>query len=163
MNGSSDNSSNPDSTTDPLAGTPALSDVASSASLQADLSVLAWLETDRQQLSGTCTDYICSALLEWSMLGHQWPAPVEPALGADCEHLDTLVAITERLTQHAVLAQPRSRRYELARVARELTLAIRSQRDPEALADSLWRELAHRQPWRAVPPAQVSLPDGRVL
>jgi len=74
-----------------------------------------------------------------------------------------LVQITERLMRRAVVAEPLSRRFELAWVGRELGTAIHCQRDPEALARSQWRELVHRQPWLAGPPAPVVLPDGRVL
>ncbi len=133
------------------------------SALQADLEVLAWLETDRQQLSAECTDYICSALLEWAMLGEGWPDPTEPTAGRDGDHLTSLVRITERLTRHVLAAQPRSRRYELAAVVRQLTLAIACQHDPQAVAESQWRETVHRQPWRAQPPTPVQLPDGRVL
>ncbi len=131
--------------------------------LEQDLSVLAWLETRREQLSSDCTDYLCAALLEWSMLGELWPDPAEPIAGPDCDHLEALVQITERLVRHAVVAQPISRRFELARVGRELGSAIHCQRDPQALSESRWRELVHRQPWLAGPPAPVVLPDGRVL
>ena len=133
------------------------------SALQADLEALAWLETDRQQLSATCTDYICSALLEWAMLGESWPDPTEPTADGDGDHLTALIRTTERLTQHALAAQPRSRRYQLAAVVRQLTLAIASQHDPQAVAESQWRETVHRQPWRAQPPTPVQLPDGRVL
>ncbi len=134
-----------------------------SSALQADLEVLAWLETDRQQLSAECTDYICSALLEWAMLGESWPVPTEPAAGRDGDHLTSLVRITKRLTQHVLAAQPRSRRYELAAVVRQLTLAIACQHDPQKVAESQWRETVHRQPCRAQPPTPVQLPDGRML
>ena len=143
-------------------GPPSQEPVTASA-LQADLEVLAWLETDRQQLSAACTDYICSALLEWAMLGEGWPVPTEPTAGRHDDHLVALIRTTERLTQHALAAQPRSRRYELAAVVRQLTLAIACQHDPQALAESQWRETVHRQPWRAQPPTPVQLPDGRVL
>lgn len=144
-------------------GTLSSPDQLSAPALQADLEVLAWLETARQQLSEQCRDYLCSALLEWSMLGEKWPDPTAPAVGWDGDHLAALVQITEQLTEHALAARPRSRRYELAAVVRQLTLAIACQRDPQALAESQWRETVHRQPWRAQPPAPVQLPDGRVL
>ena len=135
----------------------------SQPTLEQDLSVLAWLETHREQLSSDCTDYLCAALLEWSMLGELWPDPAEPIAGPDCDHLEALVQITERLVRHAVVAQPTARRFELARVGRELGTAIRCQRDPQALAESRWRELVHRQPWLTSPPSPVVLPDGRAL
>ena len=51
----------------------------------------------------------------------------------------------------------------MARMARELSKAIRCQRDPEALRGSLERELVHRMPWLAEAPTLVRLDDGRVL
>lgn len=131
--------------------------------LEQDLSVLSFLETHREQLSSDCTDYLCAALLEWSLLGELWPDPVAPMAGPGCDHLKVLVQITERLVGHAVVAPPAARRFALARVGRELGTAIRCQRDPQALAESQWRELVHRQPWLAAPPGPVVLPDGRVL
>jgi hypothetical protein len=46
---------------------------------------------------------------------------------------------------------------------RGLGTAIARQRDPQALASPRRRELLHRQPWLAWPPAPYVLPDGRVL
>jgi hypothetical protein len=131
-------------------------------SLEEDLSVLAWLQCSHA-LSPEATGYICDALLQWAMLGGSWPDPAEPAAGPDCDHLEALVQITERLVRRAVAAQPLSRRFELADVGRELGNAIRCQRDPQALADSQWRDMVHRMPWLAGPPAPVVLDDGRVL
>ena len=155
--------SNSDSTPIAQPGRPPSPHPGITSALQADLEILAWLETQHQQLSAACTDYICSALFEWSMLGEAWPDPAAPPAGEDGDHLTLLVRITERLSQHALAAQPRSRRYELAAVVRQLTLALACQRDPQALAESQWRQMVHRQPWRAEPPAPVRLPDGRVL
>ncbi len=155
--------SNPDRTPIAQPGSPPARHQENTSVLQADLEALAWLETEHQQLSAECTDYICSALLEWSMLGQRWPDPAQPPAGGDGDHLALLVRITERLTQHALAAQPRSRRYELAAVVRQLTMALACQRDPQAVAESQWREMVHRQPWLAQAPAPVQLPDGRVL
>jgi hypothetical protein len=131
-------------------------------SLDEDLSVLAWLQCSHQ-LSAGATGYVCDALLQWAMLGGPWPDPVEPVAGPGCDHLEALVQIAERLVRRAVVAQPLSRRFELARVGRELSNAIRCQRDPQALEDSQWRDVVHRMPWLAGPPPPVLLADGRVL
>lgn len=49
-------------------------------SLEQDLALLAWLQSS-QNLSSQSTGYICDALLQWAMLGEQWPDPAEPAAG----------------------------------------------------------------------------------
>jgi hypothetical protein len=130
--------------------------------LEQDLSVLAWLQCSHE-LSAEATGYVCDALLQWALLGESWPDPAEPVAGADCNHLEVLVQIAERLLRRAVVAQPLSRRFELATVGRELSNAIRCQRDPQALEDSQWRDMVHRMPWLAGPPTPVLLADGRVL
>ena len=48
-------------------------------------------------------------------------------------------------------------------VGRELSYAIRCQRDPQQLAESIEREMVHRMPWLARPPAPVLFPDGSVV
>lgn len=131
------------------------------ATLEQDLAVLAWLQCS-SELSSDTTGYLCDALLQWALLGGDWPDPAEPVGGPDCDHLEALVQIAQRWMQRAI-AEPIERRLELAHVGRGLGTAIACQRDPQALAESLWRELVHRQPWWAGPPAPCVLPDGRVL
>ena len=131
-------------------------------SLEQDLGLLAWLQSS-PTLSSQSTGYICDALLQWAMLGEPWPDPVEPVAGPACDHLDLLGQVTERLSWRIHDAQPVARKFDLARIARELGHAIRCQRDPEALRGSLERELVHRMPWLAGTPAPVRLADGRVL
>jgi hypothetical protein len=131
------------------------------ATLEQDLAVLAWLQCS-PDLSSDTTGYLCDALLQWALLGHQWPDPAEPVGGPDCDHLEALVQLTERWMRRA-LAEPIGRRLELAGVGRALGTAIACQRDPQLLADSQWRELVHRQPWLAGSPTPYVLPDGRVL
>jgi len=131
--------------------------------LEQDLAVLAWLQASHQ-LSGEATGYICGALLEWVLLGEPWPRdPAEPVAGPDCDHLEALVQITERWVGRSVAAVPISRRFEMAMVGRELSYAIRCQTDPQQLAESIDREMVHRMPWLAGPPAPVLFADGRVL
>lgn len=131
-------------------------------SLEQDLALLAWLQSS-SNLSAQSTGYICDALLKWAMLGELWPDPVEPRAGSECDHLDLLGQVTERLSWRIHDAQPLARKFDLARIARELSNAIRCQRDPEALQGSLERELVHRMPWLAEAPTPVRLDDGRVL
>ena len=131
-------------------------------SLEQDVALLAWLQTS-SNLSAQCTGYICDALLQWAMLVEAWPDPEEPLAGSNCDHLDLLGQITERLSWWVHDAQPLARKFELARIARELGNAIRCQRDPEALRGSLMRELVHCRPWLASAPTPVRLADGRVL
>jgi hypothetical protein len=130
--------------------------------LEQDRSVLAWLHGSNQ-LSPATTGYLCEALLEWALLGLTWPEEAEPDAGPDCDHLQALAQIAERLQQRIVLAQPLSAKFDLGRVGRLLNRAIRCELDPVALQDSLDRELVHAMPWLAGPPAPVVLADDRVL
>jgi len=116
--------------------------------LAEDLSVLAWLQITRDQLSPVCISHLCGALLEWSMTGdgQLWPDPVEPAAGPDCDHLELLVQITQRLIRRITDAPTVHVRFELARVGRELSHAVAGQRDPQALAAAQGRELLQRMP-----------------
>lgn len=130
--------------------------------LEQDRAVLAWLHSS-DQLTAGATGHLCEALLEWALLGSSWPHETEPAAGPDCDHLQVLVQITERLTQRITLAQPVSAKFELARIGRHLSQAVACQRDPDALQQSLDRELVHRMPWLAGPAPQVVYDDGRTL
>lgn len=129
--------------------------------LEQDLSVVAWLQCSIQ-LSSATTGYLCDALLAWALLGGAWPDPTEPVGGPDCDHLEALVQLIDRWRRRA-MAEPIGRRLELAHVGRGLATAVACQRDPDALAESQWREMVHRQPWLAGPPAPCVLADGRVL
>lgn len=101
-------------------------DTAGPPTLAHDLSTLAWLEAYSTQLSPDCTDYICSALLEWAMLGELWP---EPTLRDDSgSHLDQLELITQRLQQQLPQIDPLERRLQLARAGRELRAAASAHR-----------------------------------
>ena len=131
-------------------------------SLEQDLELLAWLQSS-PSLSSQSTGYICDALLEWAILGERWPDPAEPSAGPACDHLDLVEQVAERLSWRVHDAQPLGRKFDLARIARELGNAIRCQRDPEALRGSLERERVHRMPWLASAPKPVRLSDGRVL
>lgn len=130
--------------------------------LEQDRSVLAWLHGSNQ-LSPATTGYLSEALLEWALLGLSWPEEAEPTAGPDCDHLQALAQIAERLQQRIVLAQPLSAKFDLGQVGRLLNRAIRCELDPVALQDSLDRELVHAMPWLAGPPAPVVLADDRVL
>ncbi len=127
-----------------------------------DLAELAWLQCS-DQLSRDCTGYICGALLQWSMGGESWPDPAAPPTGPDRDHLAALERIAARLSGRIQTIPGVAAKFELARVGRELCLAIRCQRDPAGLADSLWREAVNRQPWLAGPPLPVVYDDGSVL
>lgn len=131
-------------------------------SFEEDLSLLLWLQASGD-LAAETAGYICDALLQWAMLGEAWPDPVEPLAGPECVHLDLLEQVTERLSWRIHDAQPLARKFDLARIARELGNAISCQRDPAALRGSLERQLVHRMPWLAEAPARVRLADGRVL
>jgi len=130
--------------------------------LEQDRAVLAWLHGS-DQLTAAATGYLCEALLEWALIGSSWPQESEPVAGPDCNHLQVLVQITERLTQRIALAQPVSIKFDLARVGRHLSHAVACQRDPDGLQQALDRELVHRMPWLAGPPPPVLYADRSVL
>lgn len=130
--------------------------------LEQDRAVLAWLHGS-DQLTAAATGHLCEALLDWALIGSSWPQESEPVAGPDCDHLQVLVQITERLTQRIALAQPVSVKFDLARLGRHLSHAVACQRDPDGLQQALDRELVHRMPWLAGPPAPVKYADGRML
>jgi hypothetical protein len=130
--------------------------------LAQDRAVLAWLHGS-DQLSADATGYVCEALLEWALLGLAWPQGSEPPAGPDCDHLQVLIQITERLQRRIMLAQPLAAKFDLGRVGRHLSLAVRCQLDPAGLQETLDRESVHRMPWLAGPPPPVVLADGGVL
>ena len=130
--------------------------------LAQDLGVLAWLENTRDQLSAAALDYLCGALLEWSMIGagQSWPDPHPPEAGRDCDHLELLVTITNRWIGRISAATAGADRWELARIGRELSHAIAAQRDSQALAEAKSREMLARMPWLAWPPPPVQFAGG---
>lgn len=130
--------------------------------LERDRAVLAWLHGS-DQLTAAATGHLCEALLEWALIGSSWPEESEPTAGPDCDHLQVLVQITERLTQWIALVQPLSAKFDLARIGRHLSQAVACQRDPDALRQALDRELVNRMPWLAGPPPPVVFADGRTL
>ena len=83
--------------------------------------------------------------------------------GAECDHLEALVQITERSVGRSVVAAPISRGFEMAMVGRELSRAIPCQTDPQQLAGSIEREMVQRMPWLVSAPAPVLFLDGSVL
>lgn len=135
--------------------------------VEQDLAVLAWLQSS-DQLSGDTGDYIVGALLRWCELQGSWPDPAPPAGGAGRDHLSVLEQVAQRWAQRTATAGTATagtvpRVLAMAGVGRELSYAIWCQRDPDGLRDSLWRELVHREPWRAQPPAPIVFADGSML
>ena len=126
-------------------------------SFERDLQVLAWLQVSQGQLTLASRSYLCGALLEWSMTGEGqlWPDPQPPRSGADDDHLQVLVEITNRWIERIGAQAASADRWELARVGRELSHAIAAQRDPQALAEAQSRELLSRMPHLAWSPAPV--------
>jgi len=130
--------------------------------LAQDRSVLAWLHQS-PQLSQATTGYLCDALVEWALLGLPWPDEAEPAPGATGEHLNILRDIIERLLMRIDVTAPVSAALDLGRIGGLLQQALCGEVDPEGLRQSQGRELLHRMPRLADPPAPVVLADGRVL
>lgn len=131
--------------------------------LEHDRQVLAWLQCSTE-LSGDVTGYICDALLDWSLNGgRRYPDEVLPDAGPNCDHLQALKEIVERIPQRIIDADTVAERMELGRAGRLLSRAVWASVDPEAVRDAIGRELVMLMPWLAGPPAPFVLPDGRVL
>ena len=86
-----------------------------------------------------------------------------PDAGADCDHLQALVDIYERLRWRVVEARSVADKLELGRTGRLLGRAVWAVRDPDAVRDSVDRELLVEMPWLAGLPAPDMLADGPVL
>ena len=143
-------------------------------SMEQDLQVLSWLQLGQGQLSPLSCDYVCAALLEWSMLGdgrhgQLWPDPTPPGQ-PDGDHLELLVEITNRWigrigagpgsTGPGSTGSGSAGRWELARIGRELSHAVAAERDPQALVEAESRAMLSRMPHLAEPPAAVRYAGG---
>lgn len=132
-------------------------------SLEHDRQVLAWLQCS-PELGHQVTGYICDALLDWSLHGGRpYPDMALPDAGSQCDHLQALREIIERLPQRVLEAETVAEKLELGRAGRLLSRASWAAFDPQAVRDAVDRELLMTMPWLAGPPAPYVLPDGRVL
>lgn len=131
--------------------------------LEHDLEVLSWLVCS-PQLGGEVTGYLCDALAEWALAGRGYPRDMAfPAAGPDCDHLQALKVIIDRIPQRIIDGDSIALKMDLGRFGRLLSRAFWASWDPQAVRDSVDRELIMAMPWLAGPPAPYRLPGGGML
>ncbi len=126
--------------------------------LEHDREVLSWLQCS-PQLSADVKGYLVDALLDWALSGRGYPQMALPDTGPDCDHLQTLQQIIERIPQRIAEAQTVADKLELGRAGRMLSRALWAAWDPQSLQDAVDRELITSMPWLAGPTAPDELPD----
>lgn len=126
--------------------------------IEHDLALLGRLQCSRQ-LSQDTVGLVLDALSEWAALDPSCPDPIEP----DGPHLEGLEQVAARWAIRTGSTPTVSRMLGMAMVGRALNKAVRSERDPEGMAEVQWQELVARQPWVAEPPLPLVYPDGTVL
>ena len=130
--------------------------------LEHDLEVLSWLVCS-PQLGGEVTGYLCDALQGWALAGHGYPQMALPDAGPDCDHLQAMKVIIDRIPQRIIDADSVAQKMDLGRFGRLLSRAFWASWDPQAVRESADRELLMAMPWLAGPPAPYRLPGGGVL
>ena len=130
--------------------------------LEHDLEVLSWLVCS-PQLGGEVTGYLCDALADWALAGHGYPQMALPEAGPDCDHLQAMKVIIDRIPQRIIDADSVAQKMDLGRFGRLLSRAFWASWDPQAVRESVDRELIVVMPWEAGPPAPDHLPGGGVL
>ena len=122
-------------------------------SVEQDRQVLAWLQCSAD-LGSEVTGYICDALLDWSLHGGRpYPEMALPAAGPNCDHLQALQEIIERIPRRIVDAETIAEKLELGRAGRLLRRATWASVDPQAVRASIDRELLMTMPWLTARPA----------
>ena len=134
-----------------------------SPTLEQDRQVLAWLQCSAE-LGSEVTGYLCDTLLDWSLHGGRpYPEMALPAAGPDCDHLQALTEIIERIPRRIVEAETVAGKLELGRVGRLLRRAARASEDPQAVRESINRDLLMTMPELTFGPARSVRLDGWVL
>lgn len=126
--------------------------------LEHDREVLAWLQGS-PQLSSEVKGYLFDALLEWALGGRGYPQMALPDAGPDCDHLQALQQIIDRIPQRIAEAQTVADKLELGRAGRMLSRALWASWDPQGVQDAIDRELLTAMPWLAGEPASYEVPD----
>lgn len=127
-----------------------------------DLEVVSWLVCS-PQLSVEVTGYLCDALTGWALAGRHYPQMALPEAGPWCDHLQALKVIIDRIPQRIIEADSVADKMDLGRFGRLLSRAFWASWDPQAVRESLDRELVMSMPWLDGPPAPYRLPGGGAL
>jgi len=127
--------------------------------LEHDREVLSWLQCS-PQLSSEVKGYLVDALLDWALTGRGYPQMALPDAGPDCDHLQALQQIIERIPQRIAEAETVADKLELGRAGRLLSRAFWAAWDSQGVQDAVDRELVMAMPWLAGPPAPYEVPDG---
>lgn len=127
--------------------------------LEHDREVLSWLQCS-PQLSTDVKGHLVDALLDWALSGCGYPQMALPDAGPDCDHLQALQQIIERIPQRIAEATTVADKLELGRAGRMLSRAFWAARDPQGVQDAIDRELVMAMPWLAGPPAPAEPPPG---
>ena len=130
--------------------------------LEGDLEVLSWLACS-PQLGGVVTGYLVDALAGWALVGRGYPEMAVPDAGPECDHLQALKVIIDRFPQRIIDADGVALKMDLGRLGRLLSRSLWVSWDPQAVRDSIERELVAAMPWVAGLPAPSRFADGGVL
>ncbi len=126
--------------------------------LEHDREVLSWLQCS-PQLASEVKGYLVDALLDWALTGRGYPQMTLPDAGPDCDHLQALQQIIERIPQRIAEAETVADKLELGRAGRLLSRAFWAAWDPQGVQDAIDRELIMAMPWLAGPPAPYEVSD----
>jgi len=127
--------------------------------LEHDREVLSWLQCS-SQLSSEVKGYLVDALLDWALTGRGYPQMALPDAGPDCDHLQALQQIIERIPQRIAGAETVADKLEFGRAGRLLSRAFWAAWAPQGVQDVIDRELVMAMPWLAGPPARYEVPGG---
>jgi len=127
--------------------------------LEHDREVLSWLQCS-PQLNDDVKGYLVDALLAWALTGRGYPQMALPDAGPDCDHLQALQQIIERIPRRIAEAETVADKLELGHAGRLLSRAFRAAWDPQGVQDAIDRERIMAMPWLADPTVSDEVPDG---
>ncbi len=127
--------------------------------LEHDREVLSWLQCS-PQLNDDVKGYLVDALLAWALTGRGYPQMALPDAGPDCDHLQALGQIIERIPRRIAEAETVADKLELGHAGRLLSRAFRAAWDPQGVQDAIDRERIMAMPWLADPTVPDEVPDG---
>jgi len=100
------------------------------AGLRHDQAVISWIHS-YGSLPLEASLHLTDALIEWSPVLLDELVPAEPPAGLDCDLAQVIEAVRLRLVDAVAVVPDVRTKFVLARVGRELALALRSLTDPQ--------------------------------